>query len=125
MLRVMERITTFLFAAALALPLPALADDPEVVAVKVDKVGMVWNIHVTIRHEDIGWDHFADGWEVLDAQGNVLGYRQLMHPHVDEQPFTRSLTGVVIPDGTREIFVRPHCSVHGWAAEAKRVELKP
>lgn len=112
-----------LFAASAALP--AYSADPEVRKVSVEKVGMVWNIHVTLAHPDTGWDHYADGWEVLDADGKRLGYRKLLHPHVDEQPFTRALTGVVIPDGTREIFIKPSCSVEGWSSEAVRVELSP
>ena len=119
----MKRLAAFFLAALLATP--AFADDPEVLDVTVEKAGMVWNIHVTIRHPDTGWDHYADGWEVLDADGNRLGYRELMHPHVNEQPFTRSLSGVVIPDGTREIFVRARCSADGWADSKKRVALQP
>lgn len=103
----------------------ALADGPEVIDVKVTKAGMVWNISVTLRHDDDGWDHYADGWEVLDARGKRLGYRELMHPHVEEQPFTRSLRGIVIPDGTREIFIRTRCSQHGWDSRVTRVELQP
>lgn len=103
----------------------ALADGPEVVAVAVSKAGMVWNVSVTLSHNDTGWDHYADGWEVLDAQGNRLGYRKLMHPHVEEQPFTRSLSGIVIPDGTREVYIRTRCSQHGWDDNLTRVELKP
>lgn len=119
----MRQIAALLLTTYLATPV--LAGDPEVTNVTVEKAGMVWNIHVTILHEDTGWDHYADGWEVLDAAGNRLGYRELMHPHVDEQPFTRSLTGLVIPDGTREIFVRPRCSETGWSNHTLRVELKP
>ena len=104
---------------------PAVAADPQVVDVSVEKVGMLWSVHVTIRHPDSGWDHYADGWKVLDSAGNVLGVRELMHPHVEEQPFTRSLTGVVIPDGTREIFIEASCTEDGWAGEPVRVELQP
>lgn len=111
--------------AALCLPSALLADAPVVKAVKIEKVGMVWNVHVTVQHPDTGWDHFADGWEVLDATGTRLAHRKLMHPHVEEQPFTRSLTGVVLPDGTREIFVRGHCSVQGWSDALYRVSLDP
>ncbi|MEM7073715.1 MAG: hypothetical protein AAGA28_19440 [Pseudomonadota bacterium] len=103
----------------------AAADSPRVLDVSVTKAGMVWNVSVTLRHPDAGWNHFADGWEVLDAKGDRLGYRKLMHPHVEEQPFTRSLSGVVIPDGTREVFIRTHCSEHGWSDDLTRVELKP
>lgn len=106
------------------LTMPALADAPEVVRVETQKAGMVWNFHVTISHPDTGWDHYADGWEVLDTQGQRLGYRELMHPHVDEQPFTRSLSGVAIADGTREVMIRTHCSQDGWSDALVRVELK-
>ena len=92
---------------------------------KVQKYGMNWRVDVTLRHEDTGWDHYADGWDVLDADGNVIGHRKLLHPHVDEQPFTRSLNNLVLPDGTREVYIRARCSKEGWASETYRVELSP
>lgn len=106
-------------------PHVALADPPEIIDVHVQKTGMVWSVQVELRHPDTGWDHYADGWEVLDSSGARLGYRELMHPHVEEQPFTRSLNGLVFPDGTREIFIRAKCSQHGWNDETVRVELEP
>lgn len=115
-------------ALALALictPSLTLADNPEVVDVSVKKTGMTWRMDVTLLHPDTGWDHFADGWEVLNAQGDRLGYRKLVHPHVDEQPFTRSLSSLVVPDGTREVFLRVRCSVDGWSDAPVRVELQP
>jgi hypothetical protein len=119
----MKRLASMIFIGLMAGPV--LADSPRVTDVRLEKAGMLWNIHVTVEHADTGWDHYADGWEVQDAAGNVLAYRKLMHPHVNEQPFTRSLSGVVIPDGTREIFVKAHCSVDGWSSELVRVELSP
>jgi len=53
----------------------------------------------------------------LDADGNSLGIRALAHPHVNEQPFTRSLGGVVIPQGLTEVYIRARCSVDGWNSE--------
>ena len=44
---------------------------------------------VTLRHADKGWDHYADRWEVLSLEGEVLGTRILYHPHVNEQPLIR------------------------------------
>ncbi|WP_245306197.1 hypothetical protein [Roseovarius aestuariivivens] len=114
-----------IFGICLLLAPPALCESPVIEDVTVEKVGMVWNVHVTMRHPDTGWDHFADGWEVLDSAGNRLGFRKLMHPHVEEQPFTRSLSGVVIPDGTREIFLRGRCSEEGWAGQKTAVALRP
>lgn len=118
-------IRTLVLLSLLTGATTAWAGAPEIVNAKVTKQGMNWRIEVTLRHDDTGWDHYADGWEVLDAQGNVLGYRELMHPHVDEQPFTRSLSNLMLPDGTRELFIRTHCSVKGWSSDTMRVELSP
>jgi len=123
MLPVMKQLISCL--AACCLTSAAMAHEPAILDVQIEKSGMSWRVDVTIEHPDTGWDHYADGWEVLDAEGNRLGYRVLHHPHVDEQPFTRSLTNLDLPDGTREIFIKAHCSVDGWTAEAKRVELEP
>jgi hypothetical protein len=68
---------------------------------------------VTVRHADEGWSHYADGFTVHAPDGRILGTRTLFHPHVDEQPFTRSLTGVSLPSGLRSVKVRAHDNVHG------------
>lgn len=90
------------------------ADPPVVEGVTLHPTGNSWRVDVTLRHGDTGWDHYADGWEVVDAQGRRLGYRKLLHPHVNEQPFTRSLGGVEIPEDVSTVFVRPHCNTTGW-----------
>jgi len=107
----------------LLLPLPAWADDPSIEAVRTQKSGGDWSFSVTLKHPDSGWDHYADGWEVLDADGMRLGYRLLAHPHEHEQPFTRSLGGVAIPAGTDSVFIRAHCLVDGWGAQMFEVTL--
>ncbi|WP_211234236.1 hypothetical protein [Aliagarivorans taiwanensis] len=59
----------------------------------------------------------------MDAQGTVLGERILHHPHVDEQPFTRSLRGVIIPRHLRVVYIEAHDKQHGWSAQKVSVEL--
>ena len=73
-----------------------------------------FDVHVTLRHTDTGWDHYANRWEVLGPAGDVLATRVLYHPHVNEQPFTRSLDGVAIPAGLTWVRVRGHDLVHGY-----------
>lgn len=84
--------------------------------------GNEWRAAVTLRHADTGWDHYADGWRVLDKSGKVLGHRTLFHPHVHEQPFTRSHT-MLIPPTVKQVFVEAHDKVHGWAPQRLPVEL--
>ena len=114
-----------IFAIASFQASAAAADHPQVRDATAEQRGAAWRISVTLAHPDTGWDHYADGWEILDAQGNRLGYRKLHHPHVNEQPFTRSLSNVEIPDDTRRVFIRPHCSVDGWAPTATPLDISP
>jgi hypothetical protein len=103
---------------------PALAEAPKVVGATARESGGTWTIDVTIRHPDTGWDHYASGWQVLAPDGTILGYRELTHPHVEEQPFTRSLSGVVVPEGVEFVMIRPRCTLDGWSAESTRLDLE-
>ena len=102
--------------SCLAPPAAALAGEPVVEGVRAVREGAAWRFDVTIAHGDTGWDHYADGWEVAAPDGARLGYRELLHPHETEQPFTRSLGGVAVPVGVGRVLVRAHDSVHGWGA---------
>lgn len=84
----------------------------------------VWRFEVTLRHDDTGWDHYADEWQVVDPEtGEVLGRRVLAHPHVEEQPFTRSQSGIEIPEGVTLVRVRAKCNVHGFGGREVEVDL--
>ena len=100
-----------------------MAGDVEVVSAELVAQGAAWQVNVTLRHADTGWDHYADAWRLVSPGGDVLGTRTLLHPHVDEQPFTRSLSGVVIPPEVRRIYVEGHDTVHGWADQRLEVDL--
>lgn len=97
----------------------SFADAPvvEEVVISGDRVS------VTLSHPDTGWDHYADGWEVLDTDGNSLGVRVLLHPHVTEQPFSRSLSGVQIPQSANAVYIRARCNVDGWSDALFEVRL--
>jgi hypothetical protein len=102
---------------ALALPAAGFAGDARVVAVEAEREGGGhWRFDVTVAHDDAGWEHYADAWEILAPDGTRLGLRELLHPHVSEQPFSRSLGGVAIPPGLARVEVRARDSVHGWGA---------
>lgn len=94
---------------------PVLADPPQIDSASASQVGGSWRFDVTLSHPDTGWDHYADAWRVLDPDGNELGIRVLLHPHVQEQPFTRSLSSVTIPAGVTEVLIEARCLVDGWS----------
>ena len=108
---------TLLFSGA------ALADPPVIEGVTAQKSGETWRFDVTLRHPDTGWDHYADGWRVVAMDGTILGTRILHHPHVSEQPFSRSLGGVRIPSGTDQVQIEAKCSVDGWSGSFVPVTL--
>ena len=82
------------------------------------------NFTVTVKHADSGWDHYANQWEILSLEGEVLGVRILHHPHVNEQPFSRSLSGVSIPSSIKSVKIRARDSVHGYGGKELTLELK-
>lgn len=102
---------------------PVFAGEADVIAVDITKVEAdVYRFTVTVRHADEGWEHYADRWEVLDMQGNSLGARVLMHPHVDKQPFTRSMT-LSIPMYVKQVTIRAHDKVHDYGGAEMVVSL--
>ncbi len=116
------------FQAALVLALlgwaPAWAGEADVVGVEAVPEGAgSWRFHVTVAHGDTGWDHYADKWDVVAPDGTVLGTRVLVHPHENEQPFTRSLGGVKILAGTGAVTLRAHDSEHGYGGQEMKVAL--
>jgi len=118
-----RRLTAAAVAAFLATPLAA--GEPVVETVRAERAGEGrWRFSVTVRHADEGWDHYADAFTIHAPDGTLLGTRTLHHPHVAEQPFTRSLSGVAVPEGITRVLVRAHDSVHG-AGEAVEVPLTP
>jgi len=111
----------------LALLVPAVlayAGEADVVQVEVVKTGVnIYRFEVTLRHADTGWDHYADQWEIVAPDGKILGIRKLIHPHVNEQPFTRSLSGVVIPNNIKQVSVRAHDSLHAYGGKVMVLDL--
>lgn len=109
----------------MALSVSSYAGDVTIVDAKATKSGdNEYRFNVTLEHEDKGWDHYADEWRVLLEDGTVLGVRTLHHPHVNEQPFTRSLGGVKVPEGTRKVFIDARDSVHGRNSELFEITLE-
>ena len=113
-----------LLAAILFISTEAYAGEADVIEVDVKQTsGDTYFFKVTVRHADEGWDHYADKWDVVAPDGTVLGTRTLFHPHVDEQPFTRSLSGVKISESIAEVTVRAHDLVHEYGGQTIQLAI--
>jgi hypothetical protein len=112
-------------ALALALLSPAaLAGEADVLSAEAQcSDDRVCRFVVTLHHADEGWKHYADRWEVLSPEGELLATRVLRHPHVEEQPCTRALPGVKIPISVEKVRIRARDSVHGYGGEEVESEL--
>ncbi|MFQ6135787.1 MAG: hypothetical protein ACE5PM_01250 [Candidatus Hydrothermarchaeales archaeon] len=99
-------------------------NEANVIDVKFTKdAGGTYTFYVTIRHNDTGWDHYVDWWRIKTLDGEEIARRELAHPHETEQPFTRSLSGIVIPEGIDKVIVEAHDSVHEYGGRTMTVDL--
>jgi hypothetical protein len=96
----------------------------------VENENGTWTFHVTVRHPDTGWEDYADGWDVVLPDGRIIKpdpdspfTRLLLHPHENEQPFTRSQRGIIIPGNISEVRVRAHDLVDGFGGREIIVNL--
>ena len=114
MIRYKTRLRTGMAATFCLISAASIAGEPSVLdaTVRANTNG-TYAISATLFHKDEGWKHYADKFDVLDASGKVLASRILYHPHVDEQPFTRSIANVTVPVGTTSVVIRAHDLVHG------------
>jgi hypothetical protein len=111
-------------AVLIGLMAPGIVSGGEVEIVNVEVVcSSSCTFSVTLKHGDEGWDHYANQWDVMLMDGTLLKSRVLYHPHVDEQPFTRSLSGVKIPAGTSRVKIRAKDLKHGYSSKEYTVQI--
>ena len=82
-----------------------------------------YTFRATVRHHDTGWDEYADAFRIVAATPDSSvdnGLRELLHPHVNEQPFTRSQTGVRARGTVR---VEARDTVDGYGGSAIVIDL--
>lgn len=91
------------------------ASAADVTAVSVSGAPGAYTFSVTVSSPDIGCERYADWWEVLDAEGELLYRRVLLHSHVNEQPFTRS-GGPVGISTEQVVWVRAHMFPDGYGS---------
>ncbi len=101
------------------------ANEVEVVDVEATQQSdQSWRFKVTLKHHDEGWNHYANQWQIIAPDNKILGTRTLYHPHVKEQPFTRSLSGVKIPADINTVRIIATDTVHGLSHQAIAINLQ-
>lgn len=100
------------------------ADHPDVLAVVLagDDAGG-WSLEVTLSSEYDSPERYADGWRVLDDDGEVLGEHTLTHDHAGEQPVTRTQTGLEIPEDVDVVTVEGSDTDNGYGGATLEVKV--
>lgn len=106
--------TAILAATETAVESPALAD---VISVQITGGENAYQYAVEIHSPDTGCEQYADWWEVLTEDGNLIYRRILTHSHTDEQPFVRS-GGPIEINVTTVVIVRAHMHTGGFGGVA-------
>lgn len=90
----------------------------QVTNIEVSGEEKAYTFRVTIESPDTGCDQYADWWEVVDLEGNLI-YRWILdHSHITEQPFTSSGENIEVAEA-KEVYVRMHMNNSGYAAQAQ------
>ncbi|WP_024770208.1 hypothetical protein [Aquimarina macrocephali] len=79
----------------------------EISSVSVNGEESKYSFSVGIKSPDTGCNQYADWWEVISEDGELLYRRILGHSHVNEQPFIRS-GGPVPIKKDQIVYVRAH-----------------
>jgi hypothetical protein len=101
----------------------SLAGEADVLSAEVEHLnGDFYRFKVSVHHTDENWDHFAKAWEVLSPDGTKLGARILQHPHINEQPFTRSMT-ITIPKQINKVNIRAYDLIHEFGGKELTIDI--
>ena len=75
-----------------------------------------YTLRVGIKSTETGCQQYADWWEILSADGNLVHRRVLGHPHRTEQPFRRDGVNIEIQKDT-VIYIRAHMNNKGYVGD--------
>lgn len=91
----------------------------DVISVDVSGSAYQYQFSVGISSPDTGCEQYADWWEVLSENGELIYRRILDHSHVNEQPFIRSGGSVDInPD--QVVIIRAHMNQAGYGGVVRK-----
>ncbi|NQZ33366.1 MAG: hypothetical protein HRU06_19020 [Oceanospirillaceae bacterium] len=120
----MKVVFLVVLLCSLAVSHVAMASEVYIKDVKIAKNAKgLYSFNVTLLHADKSWDHYANVWQIETLSGTLLGKRVLLHPHINEQPFTRSINNIKIPKGVTTVVIRAGCTLDGINSKKYLIRL--
>jgi hypothetical protein len=129
----MSSLKKIIILPLLFIMLQASEPQANVTAVSTKGVESSYHFSVTIESNETGCDQYANWWEVLNKNGELLYRRILLHSHQNMQPFTRR-GGYVKIKKDDIVYVRAHMNKLGYVGDVfkgsvedgfKKVEKAP
>lgn len=123
-LRLLAGLTVMLVLPALGQAQNDEQKYPDVVDVEVTETGSDrYRFAVTLSSPYDTPERYADAFRVKTPGGEILGVRELLHHHANEQPFTRSLNSVQVPAGVAEVTVEGRDMKYGYGGKTMSVAV--
>ncbi|WP_235295657.1 hypothetical protein [Portibacter marinus] len=95
----------------------------EVTKIEISGEEGKYTFTVELSSPDIGCDQYADWWEIINKDGDLIYRRNLGHSHVNEQPFSRS-GGPVDVSENDFLYIRGHMNTTGYGAKVMSGTIK-
>ena len=96
---------------------------PDVIGATAVQEGTTWTFSATLSSPYDTPERYADAWRVVGPDGTVLGERILNHDHATEQPFTRSESGIEIPDDVATVTIEGRDLQFGYGGDTFELTL--
>ncbi|WP_028671791.1 hypothetical protein [Saccharospirillum impatiens] len=117
-------LTLLLTVSQVTAESPAGQRFPDVIDVSVrSSADQRFTFQVTLSSPYDTPQRYADAFRVMTPDEATLGVRELLHDHASEQPFTRSLSGVVIPADITRVIVQGRDQQYGYGGKTLTLDL--
>jgi len=87
---------------------------PDIIDATAEQTNLGWTFNATVSSPYDSADRYADAWRIVGPDGTVYGTRELAHDHAAEQPFTRTIQAVEIPDDIDVVTIEGRDQDNGW-----------